>query len=81
MLERKGTKMFKFIENLMADAKIRKCEKELEESDVSMDDMHQLNMAMKLWQEEGMDAVESWEQAGAMREKLSRGCGQNSGLL
>ena len=70
MLERKGTKMFKFIENLMADAKIRKCEKELEESDVSMADMHQLNMAMKLWQEEGMDAAESWEQAGAMREKL-----------
>ncbi|MFR7643988.1 MULTISPECIES: hypothetical protein [unclassified Eubacterium (in: firmicutes)] len=62
--------MFKFIENLMADAKIRKCEKELEESDVSMDDMHQLNMAMKLWQEEGMDAAESWEQSGAMREKL-----------
>lgn len=81
MLERKGTKMFKFIENLMADAKIRKCEKELEESDVSMDDMHQLNMAMKLWQEEGMDAVECWEQAGAMREKLRGGCGQNSGLL
>ena len=70
MLERKGTKMFKFIENLMADAKIRKCEKELEESDVSMADMHQLNMAMKLWQEEGMDASESWEQAGAIREKL-----------
>lgn len=62
--------MFKFIENLMADAKIRKCEKELEESDVSMADMHQLNMAMKLWQEEGMDAAESWEQAGIMREKL-----------
>lgn len=70
MLERKDITMFKFIENLVADAKIRRCEKELEESDVSMVDIYQMNMAMKLWQEKKMDVVEAWEQASDMRIHL-----------
>lgn len=40
--------MFKFIENAMADANIRRCERELEKSDVTMGDIEDLNMAMKL---------------------------------
>lgn len=70
MLERKDVTMFKFIENLVADAKIRRCEKELEESDVSMVDIYQMNMAMKLWQKKKMDVVEAWEQASDMKTHL-----------
>mgnify|MGYP001649941706 CR=1 FL=1 len=66
MLERKGTKMFKFIENAVADHRIRKIESELERDNVTMSDIYELNTAMKLTKE-GMNAGEAIDMAAEMR--------------
>lgn len=43
--------MFKFIENAVADHRIRKIESELERGNATMGDIYELNTAMKLTKE------------------------------
>ena len=50
--------MFKFIENAVADHRIRKIESELERDNATMGDIYELNTAMKLTKE-GMNAGEA----------------------
>ena len=50
--------MFKFIENAVADHRIRKIESELERDNATMGDIYELNTAMKLTNE-GMNAGEA----------------------
>ena len=56
--------MFKFIENAVADHRIRKIESELERDNATMGD--ELNTAMKLTKE-GMNAGEAIDMAAEMR--------------
>ena len=54
--------MFKFIENAVADHRIRKIERD----NVTMSDIYELNTAMKLTKE-GMNAGEAIDMAAEMR--------------
>lgn len=58
--------MFKFIENAVADHRIRKIESELERDNATMGDIYELNTAMKLTNE-GMNAGEAIDMAAEMR--------------
>lgn len=53
--------MLRFIENLVANANIKKCEKDLE--DTTIMDIYEVDTAVKMWQNEGMNATKSWERA------------------
>lgn len=58
--------MFKFIENAVADHRIRKIESELERDNATMGDIYELNTAMKLTKE-GMNVGEAIDMAAEMR--------------
>ena len=60
--------MFKFIENAVADHRIRKIESELERDNATMGDIYELNTAMKLTKE-GMNAGEAIDMAAEMRRR------------
>ena len=68
MLESEDVNMFRFIENMVANANIKKCEKDLE--DATMMDIYEVDTAVKAWQEDRMSAAESWEYAEQMRREL-----------
>lgn len=68
MLESEDVNMFRFIENMVANVNIKKCEKDLE--DATMMDSYEVDTAVKAWQEEGMSAAESWEYAEQMRREI-----------
>lgn len=46
-LESKDVNMFRFIENLVANANIKKCEKDLE--DTTIIDIYEVDTAVKMW--------------------------------
>ena len=58
--------MFEFIENAVADHRIRKIESELERDNATMGDIYELNTAMKLTKK-GMNAGEAIDMAAEMR--------------
>lgn len=54
--------------NLVANANIKKCEKDLE--DTTIMDIYEVDKAVKMWQNEGMNATKSWERAEQMRKEI-----------
>ena len=67
-LESKDVNKFRFIENLVANANIKKCEKDLEDTTIIY--IYEVDTAVKMWQNEGMNATKSWERAEQMRKEI-----------